>query len=159
MFPPGPASTTLGGADRAAVRAGLPSGPVAGAAEVPARGRRPGCPSSIRAPAPKFKRSPAPAQRMRPLALALATLVTLALVADATGECSTTPTTSKWGCSGAFSAADAYYLTWNGFDEPCDFPAFWIYEESNGIAGLQRQDEHRDDTWGGLACAGDTIVF
>lgn len=34
----------------------------------------------------------------------------------------------------------------------------WIYEESNGIAGLQREDELQDDTCHGMI-AGDTIIF
>jgi hypothetical protein len=34
----------------------------------------------------------------------------------------------------------------------------WIYEESNGMPGLQRGDETWDDTCGGLV-EGDTIVF
>lgn len=34
----------------------------------------------------------------------------------------------------------------------------WIYEESNGIAGLQRADELRDDTCHG-EIAGDTVIF
>lgn len=36
--------------------------------------------------------------------------------------------------------------------------AVWIYQESNGIAGLQRDDEMRDDTCGGMI-QGDTVIF
>lgn len=38
----------------------------------------------------------------------------------------------------------------------CDGPAFdalgiwWVYEEANGVAGLQRNDDIYDDTCGGL---------
>lgn len=41
----------------------------------------------------------------------------------------------------------------------CDWISVWMYEESNGIDGLQRQDEVRDDTCGGRAGPGDTIRF
>lgn len=36
--------------------------------------------------------------------------------------------------------------------------AVWIYQESNGIAGLQRADEMGDDTCHGLI-EGDTVVL
>lgn len=35
---------------------------------------------------------------------------------------------------------------------------FWVYEESNGIPGLQRGDENVDDTCGG-AIRADTVVL
>lgn len=34
---------------------------------------------------------------------------------------------------------------------------YWVYDETNGIDGLQRADENRDDTCGGLIEA-DTFV-
>jgi hypothetical protein len=40
----------------------------------------------------------------------------------------------------------------------CLFSA-WIYQESNGIDGLQRGDEDVDDTCGGTAGDSDTILF
>lgn len=64
-------------------------------------------------------------------------------------------------------AAGAYYVYEPCLDETpegreeCAYwgPwSIWVYEESNGIAGLQRQDELRDDTCGG-AIPGDTILF
>lgn len=96
---------------------------------------------------------------MRIAVLTLAILVLAAPLALATDEC--IPTTTD-----AISAG-AYYVY-----EPCldDTPqgreecaywgpwSIWIYEESNGISGLQRQDELRDDTCGGMI-AGDAIVF
>lgn len=36
--------------------------------------------------------------------------------------------------------------------------SYWIYEESNGLPGLQREDEIVDDTCHGMI-PGDTIVF
>lgn len=51
-----------------------------------------------------------------------------------------------------------------GYYEDTDFcqpdcgPYFWIYEESNGIAGLQRGDEVVDDTCHGMIQP-DTILF
>jgi hypothetical protein len=64
--------------------------------------------------------------------------------------------------------APRYYF----FREPCpdasppnDHCIVWgatgvpyVYEESNGIGGLQREDEYVDDTCGGII-RGDTIVF
>lgn len=38
------------------------------------------------------------------------------------------------------------------------FFSFWIYEESNGIDGLQRGDEWQDDTCHGLI-APDKLIF
>ena len=37
--------------------------------------------------------------------------------------------------------------------------SFWIYQESNGLDGLQRGDEVHDDTCGGVAGESDTIIF
>lgn len=42
-------------------------------------------------------------------------------------------------------------------DGTCLFST-WIYQEMNGIDGLQRQDMFRDDTCGGMY-SGDLIVF
>ncbi|HUR70234.1 MAG TPA: hypothetical protein VM370_13400 [Candidatus Thermoplasmatota archaeon] len=44
-----------------------------------------------------------------------------------------------------------------GCDPEC-IGYLYVYEESNGIEGLQRQDEVHDDTCGG-AIPGDRIVF
>lgn len=69
--------------------------------------------------------------------------------------------------------APPYYIDFSCFaDKPdtCDticplllvpygvFCTMWIYQESNGIAGLQRSDEVHDDTCGGMIEA-DTIVY
>lgn len=52
--------------------------------------------------------------------------------------------------------AAGYYVE-NDFCQmdPC---TFWIYEETNGVEGLQRDDDVVDDTCHG-AVPGDTIVF
>lgn len=50
-----------------------------------------------------------------------------------------------------------YYID----NDPCQpecHSSTWIYEESNGISGLQRGDEVVDDTCHGMI-DGDTIVF
>lgn len=36
--------------------------------------------------------------------------------------------------------------------------SIWVYEESNGVDGLQRGDEIVDDTCGGAAGPSDTII-
>lgn len=45
----------------------------------------------------------------------------------------------------------------NDLCQPCMW-SIWVYQESNGIEGLQRGDEVVDDTCGGQIPA-DTIVF
>ena len=52
---------------------------------------------------------------------------------------------------------DACFYVDNDLCQPCMF-SIWIYQESNGIPGLQRGDEVVDDTCGG-AIQSDTIVF
>ncbi|HUR70057.1 MAG TPA: hypothetical protein VM370_12500 [Candidatus Thermoplasmatota archaeon] len=37
--------------------------------------------------------------------------------------------------------------------------SIWTYQESNSVEGLQRGDESHDDTCGGAAGPGDTIIF
>lgn len=44
----------------------------------------------------------------------------------------------------------------NADDQVC--LSTWVYQESNFIPGLQRQDTVKDDTCGG-AIAGDTVIF
>ena len=46
-----------------------------------------------------------------------------------------------------------FYVDLDGTD------AVWIYEETNGIPGLQRGDSMKDDTFGGLCYAPDDIVL
>lgn len=60
-----------------------------------------------------------------------------------------------------------HYLVDDCFISSCSPPfsnvhvdgTFYIYEESNGIDGLQRADEIADDTCGGRVGVGDTIIF
>lgn len=78
------------------------------------------------------------------IATALALLVFQPVSA---AEC--TPSTSR----ADVDVAGLYYV----FDDAdicrqtdlCIF-SYWVYEESNGIPGAQRGDEHVDDTCGGL---------
>ncbi len=52
-----------------------------------------------------------------------------------------------------------YYVDNDPVNLPCcPFGSWWVYEESNGIPGLQRSDEERDDTCHGMIRA-DTIIF
>lgn len=69
------------------------------------------------------------------------------------------------GCTPSTSQADvdvvgrAYVFDDNDFCRRTDLCiySYWVYEESNGIPGAQRGDEHVDDTCGG-AIAADTVV-
>lgn len=47
--------------------------------------------------------------------------------------------------------------TYGGGDGGCLF-SIWFYQESNGMEGLQRIDEVKDDTCGGQI-EGDTLAF
>ncbi len=84
------------------------------------------------------------------LLLAASTLVALGLPASA-GHC-TTWTTSAPELDLTRNGAP-YYVD---LDPPAE--GIWVYEESNGIAGLQRGDEVVDDTCHGLIDA-DEIIF
>lgn len=88
---------------------------------------------------------------MRTFLLTLAVAV-LAFGSVAASACE--PTTSR-----ATATAGPFYI----INELCPLSldcigAFWIYAESNGIEGLQRQDEIQDDTCEGQI-AGDTIIL
>lgn len=55
--------------------------------------------------------------------------------------------------------AGVVYVDQDGACDPeCGPYTIWIYAESNGIPGLQRADDRRDDTCGG-AIEADTVVF
>ncbi len=57
------------------------------------------------------------------------------------------------------TVAGTYYVDFI-FCQPECYPnfAYWVYEESNGIEGLQKNDAYEDDTCGGRI-AGDTILY
>lgn len=95
------------------------------------------------------------------------------LVPSSAAEC--VPTTSEADVTlGAFYVDDA--ISCSSYDlegcpfRVCLFPIggpclvesglwyMWVYEESNGIPGLQRQDEMQDDTCGGVI-PGDRILY
>ena len=93
----------------------------------------------------------------------IALALTLALAVPATAHHCTTWSTSNGIAAGEYYLYDAcvdhatggegglecsHWGVWNA----------WVYQESNGIAGLQRADEIQDDTCHGLI-AGDTVLF
>jgi hypothetical protein len=83
--------------------------------------------------------------------LLLASLVgLLAIALPAQGAQPCDPTTSPaWATLGSGSAGTfTVYMTPDG----------WVYRESNGMPGLQRSDDVRDDTCGG-AYASDSLVY
>ncbi len=90
-------------------------------------------------------------------------LFALALVAPVGAEtCTPTTTFPVFTVHANVIGHPGYYLDIDG--AACVLPTnacqvlVWVYEETNGIAGLQRQDEVKDDTCGGQI-AGDTIRF
>lgn len=94
---------------------------------------------------------------LRPL-VAFAIVFLLASFAEA-GHCLTYSTTPpSLTCYDVPSPeAGGYYVDEDCCVIGCIF-SIWIYQESNGIPGLQRDDEHVDDTCHGLI-EGDTVIF
>ena len=92
--------------------------------------------------------------RVGPLA-SVVVLLTLALSADAQ-HC------VSYSTSAAIAIGENHVVEdcWLGGAFGCyEYPlSLWVYEESNGIDGLQRADEMVDDTCHG-SIAGDQIVF
>lgn len=88
--------------------------------------------------------------------LVLAILLALLLPAGASHryDDSCTPTTSRPEIDTGSTPAGQLYVD-NDFHP--DMWSIWVYEESNGINGLQRKDEMKDDTCGMIP--GDTIIF
>lgn len=92
----------------------------------------------------------------------LVSVIALALVCAASGirahHCTTYSTSEP-----EISAAELYYvdvdcppvLSW---DQPCGPMELWGYQETNGVAGLQRADATIDDTCHGLIQS-DTVIF
>lgn len=75
-----------------------------------------------------------------------------------------------WGCQTTTSNPEVDTYEWSGVhagprfyvdNDPCPVEclwSIWVYQESNGIDGLQRGDEMVDNTCGG-AIPHDTIIF
>ncbi|HUR70059.1 MAG TPA: hypothetical protein VM370_12510 [Candidatus Thermoplasmatota archaeon] len=97
-----------------------------------------------------------------PRSLFVSCLLATALAAPALADgCVPTTTTPQLDVAGALYVADDC----EGVDpsppnDHCITPlgGKWVYQESNGIPGLQRQDDVVDDTCGG-AIAGDTVLL
>jgi hypothetical protein len=93
----------------------------------------------------------------------LAVVLFAAAIAASASANGCTPTTSHTTFTVHAIGGIGYYLAEDPGWLSCEFGipecgSIWIYEESNGMPGLQRGDEIVDDTCGG-AIPGDTIVF
>lgn len=95
-------------------------------------------------------------------ALLLSAALALALAAPAfAGACVMTTTQADLDTDPlGLGVGPRYYVD----NDDCTFTglcifSIWIYKESNGIDGLQRQDEVVDDTCGGTAGPGDSVIF
>lgn len=92
---------------------------------------------------------------MNKLHTTLLALAVLAVVAPADAEelkCTTSePDIDTKETTGA--GQPRFYVDLDGMD------AVWIYEETNGVAGLQRGDSMKDDTHGRLCYEPDDIVL
>lgn len=79
----------------------------------------------------------------------LLALATLALFLPAGAE-ECVPTTSEPEIDTGETGFGRYYVD----NDVCQFDgcafSVWVYQESNGIDGLQRNDEMKDDTCGGM---------
>lgn len=87
---------------------------------------------------------------MNKFLVAFIAMVTLALPVNAAEQCTTYKT------SNADLAADDYYVIADVCDSPCRNAVF-VYEETNGFGGLQRDDVNVDDTCGQIPS--DTLVY
>lgn len=96
---------------------------------------------------------------MRIRVLSLAAILLLTTGAHA-AECQMTTARPEVDTGAApVASAPRFYVDDDGsLCEPCSI-SIWVYEESNGIGGLQRHDDVRDDTCGGAAGPGDTIIL
>lgn len=79
------------------------------------------------------------------------TLATIAVAVPATLAAGCEPTTAE-----PEVAQQGYYID-NDACQPECIVSIWIYQESNGIDGLQRSDEQVDNTCGGVIDS-DTII-
>lgn len=70
----------------------------------------------------------------------------------------TTPATGVDETSGGPSSSSGIYYFVNDACQPDCVFSDWLYQETNGIDGLQRGDEVVDDTCGGLISP-DTDIF
>jgi hypothetical protein len=96
---------------------------------------------------------------MRAFALALVLALALAMPAAAQ-EC--TPTTSAATLTVHAIGGIGYYVVEDPGWLTCEFGipecgSIWVYEEANGIAGVQRADDVHDDTCTGQI-PGDRLV-
>lgn len=87
-----------------------------------------------------------------PLLLALALAGT-----GAAGHCASWSSTTADVDTCQAGASPCYYVSID-FCQPDCHILVWVYEESNGVPGLQRGDEVVDNTCHGMIPA-DTIVF
>lgn len=96
---------------------------------------------------------------MRAFLPSLGLLVSLGLPTSA-HHCATWTTTTPEVDTGPFPAGPRYYVDQreNYFGEGILGHDYWVYEETNGIPGLQSADEVIDDTCHGMI-RGDTIFF
>ena len=102
---------------------------------------------------------------MRFLSPGLTALVALAIVFPAVADetCYTTSNPEFDTGHEAQALTGSRYYVDQDVCHVCGFYSWWIYEESNGIDGLQRDDEVVDDVGqcrrDGTPVSGDTIVF
>ncbi|HUR69150.1 MAG TPA: hypothetical protein VM370_07870 [Candidatus Thermoplasmatota archaeon] len=86
----------------------------------------------------------------------LLTLATLSVALPAAlADCELT--TSAPEVDTGATPAGQFYVD-NDACQPTCIYSIWIYQESNGVAGLQRSDEVHDDTCGGVF-EGDLNIF
>jgi hypothetical protein len=91
---------------------------------------------------------------MRRTLLLTAALSFLLLLADP-GVAATCPRSSSEPTAQQEAGTITLYVIVDPCDESCNA---WVYRETNGIAGLQRHDEFKDDTCGGVI-PGDALVL
>lgn len=86
---------------------------------------------------------------------ALLLFLTLLVPASAQ-ECVPTTSDAEWTSCNS-SGDPCFYGDWDMCQPQCIF-SYWVYQESNAIDGLQRNDDVKDDTCRGQI-ESDTIIY
>ncbi|HUR70058.1 MAG TPA: hypothetical protein VM370_12505 [Candidatus Thermoplasmatota archaeon] len=95
---------------------------------------------------------------MRALLL-LAIIAAFLVAAPAEATCEMTTSTPEVDTGDHGPDLPRYYVDNDVIQTAGPIFSIWVYEESNGLDGLQRGDEVVDDTCGGAAGPGDTVII
>jgi len=92
------------------------------------------------------------------LALLAALVAAVALSSASAGHCASYSTSTPTGRTACDTDGSCIYWVWDDCHAQGCFFSFWVYEETNGYEGLQRDDPIVDDTCHGMIEA-DRVLF